>query len=167
MKKKTNSTANKKSGKSGNWFETQAMKNQVSQNSKPESSGKTAKAQHADYKPVAEAPIIKVQAKSKKEAAHYEAAYAFAQRMSDPNSSEQMTVHLNMQDELVFNIKQDEVYQSLWTKGELMLLVAFQRNWKTAPLQISEEEADEFDDLDTDEGKFDYLYETGMAVFEG
>lgn len=167
MKKKASNTPHKKSGKSVNWFEAQAMKNQASPQAKSESSKQTAKPKQADYKPVTEAPIIKVQAKSKKEAEHYEAAYAFAQRMSDPNSSEQMTVHLNMRDELEFNIKQDDRFQALWESGELMLLVAFPRNWKTAPLQISEEEADEFDDLDTEEGKFDYLYETGMAVFEG
>lgn len=152
MNKKNSNKPSKKSGKSFNWFEAPKQ---------------TPKKQEVDYKPVVEAPIIKVQAKSTKEAAHYEAAFAFAQRMSDPNSSEQMTVHLNMQDELLFNMKQDETYKTLWEKGELMLLVAFPRNWKTVALNLSEEEADDFDDLDTDEGKFDYLYETGMAVFEG
>ncbi len=167
MKKSSGNTSKKKGGKSTNWFETQAMKAQTPQEALDSANTQPTKTNQPDYKPVAEAPIVKVQAKSKREVEHYEAAYAFAQRMSDPKNDTRMTIHLNMQDELVFNMPEDEHYKALWEKGELMLLVAFPRNWKTMPLSISEEEAEEFDELDTDDGRFDFLYETGMSVFEG
>lgn len=158
MKKVNNSKGKSKNG--GNWFKAQEEKKTT-----PLEKNSSKKPSAAAYKPVEEAPIIQVQMKSKREAAHFEAAYAFAQRMSDPKSEEVMTVHLNMQDELVFNILKDEHYERLWQVGELMLLVEFPRNWKTAELDIPEDEADDFDDIDSDADKFDYLYETGMAVY--
>lgn len=162
MKKSSGNTQKKKGGKAVNWFEAQAAKGE--QSNAPQ---KPQQAKQMDFKPLDEAPIVKVQMKSKREAAHYEAAFAFAMRMSDAKSEERMTVHLNMQDELVFNMPEDESYEALWKKGELMLLVAFPRNWKTMSLNLSEDEEEDFDDLDTDEGRFDYLYETGMAIYEG
>lgn len=165
MKKNTSGGKGSKQ-KSVNWFKEQEKKQSTLATPPQSDENRFQNKQGSDYQPLDEAPIVKVQMKSKKEAEHFEAAYAFALKTSDPSSSEVMTVHLNMKDELIFNMEQDQTYLELWERGELMRLVAFPRNWRQAPLELSEEDEDSFGSLETDEDRFDYLYETGMAIYE-
>lgn len=155
---------------SKNWFLEQqnaAVQKSDSEKSKPAQMPKAS-----TYKSLEALPIVKVQMNSKREAEHFERAYQFALQNSDPNSQDIMTVHLDMNDEIHFNRVQDEAFQIAWQKGELMLLVAFPKNWKTmdltAHLELEEMDEDEDDlDFDAPEDRFDYLYENGMAVYEG
>lgn len=173
-KVKTNlNNKGKQAGKnnSKNWF----LEKEKSETTKSgsEKSNPVQKAKTSTYKSMEALPIVKVQMKSKREAEHFEKAYQFALKNSDPNSQEIMTVHLDMKDEIHFNMIQDESFQKAWQKGELMLLVAFPKNWETMELtaepDLEDFEEDEEEDLDFDspEDRFDYLYENGMAVYEG
>lgn len=172
-KVKTNSkNKGKASGKnnSNNWFIQQQNASNQNSNSEKDNSSKMPKA--STYKSLETLPIVKVQMNSKREAEHFERAYQFALKNSDPKSQEIMTVHLDMKDEVHFNMVQDEAFKAAWQKGELMLLVAFPKNWKTMNLMADldleelEEDAEDFD-FDSPEDRFDYLYENGMAVYEG
>lgn len=149
-----------KKGNNANWFLAQeAKKGAVA---KP-----SVKAPKEEYKEV-NLPIVKVQMNSKKEDQHFNEALAFARNVSDARSTDIQTVHLNMKDELVFNMKQDEAFEALWKAGELMLLIAFPKNWKTMDLSGLElDEDDDLEDLEDEYERFDYLYENGMAVYEG
>ncbi len=163
-----NSSRQVAKNKQNNWFKAQEEKKSFGKSPVKPAATEAQKGTAADYKELEEAPIVKVQMNSSKEEEHFEAAFAFAMKMSDPNSSEMMTIHLNMRDDLIFNMKQNHVYKALWEKKELMLLVEFPRNWKTLkPAVELDDEEDAFDDLEDDADKFDYLYETGMAIYEG
>ena len=146
-----------------NWFVEQENK-QIAAKSKP-----IEKEKQTTYKSLEMLPIVKVQMNSSREAEHFKAAYQFALKNSDPKSTEIMTVHLDMKDEIHFNMIQDEAFQTMWKKGELMQLIAFPKNWKTMPMEMEVEIDEEEDDdmtFETDEDRFDYLYETGMSVCE-
>lgn len=123
-------------------------------------------------------PILSVLEKSKKEDDHFQSALAFANKVSDPKSTAIQTVHVTMQDTLVFNMKKDAEYNSLWTSQQLAQLVAFPRNWKTIGLRDlikvlaidlddfdddGDNDFDEWDDLSAEE-RFDLLFETGLQV---
>ncbi len=146
-----------------NWFVEQQQKQAAPKSKMP------AEEKQESYKSLETLPIVKVQMNSSREAEHFQTVYQFALKNSDPKSSEIMTVHLDMKDEIHFNMVQDEAYQSLWKKGELMLLVAFPKNWKTMNIEVDPDMEDEDEDMtfDTDEERFDYLYEIGMSVYEG
>lgn len=162
MTQKNKGTQRGKSG-SKNWFVEQQQKQAVPKSQIP------AEEKTESYKSLETLPIVKVQMKSNREEEHFKAAYQFALKSSDPKSSEVMTVHLDMQDEIHFNMEQDEAFKSAWKKGELMLLIAFPKNWKTMTIEADPDMEDEDEDMsfETDEDKFDYLYETGMSVYEG
>jgi hypothetical protein len=148
-------------GSNVNWFKEQDEKRLAAGNKV-----KAVKPAN-DYRQADDAPILRVQMNSKNEEKHFEESLAFAQRVSDPESTEVMTVHLNMDDELVFNMVQDESFDRLWKEGKLMLLVSFPRNWKTMAIEaVDEEDDDDTPDLESDTDRFDYLYESGMAVYE-
>lgn len=168
MKKNNSGNKNTKANKV-NWFKSQEEKK--AETASGSQAGVTIRENKpsSGYKQLEDAPILKMQMNSKKESEHFAAAYAFAQKVSDPSSDEIMTIHLNMKDELVFNIKKDDAYEAQWKSGELMLLVAFPKNWKSIQVSVDadDDEDDEFLDIDSDEDKFDYLYETGMALYEG
>lgn len=169
MSKMKTSSKNKgkSTGKSNskNWF----LEQQKPAPSKAKSDQGT---KNNSYQSLETLPIVKVQMKSNREAEHFEKAYQFALKNSDPHSQEIMTVHLNMRDEVQFNMVQDEAFQNVWKRGELMLLVAFPKNWKTMDMKVfldleeMDEDEDELD-FDSQEDRFDYLYENGMAVYEG
>lgn len=141
--------------KKQNWFQQQANKEKTKQKD-------TAK---PSFKPLKKLPILDVLHKSKKEEAHFKEAFAFAKKVSDPNSHDMQTIHLNMQDQLVFNMPQDETYQRLWESGQLLLLVEFPKCWETMPLTIDDEWDDEPEEILDDFDRFDYLYETGLKVY--
>ncbi len=147
-----------------NWFVEQQNKQDLPKTKVP------AQEKQTTYKSLEILPIVKVQMNSNREAEHFKAAYQFALKNSDPKSTEIMTVHLDMKDEIHFNMIQDEAFQAMWKKGELMQLIAFPKNWKTMPIEMEAELDEEEDDdlnFETDEDRFDYLYETGMSVYEG
>jgi hypothetical protein len=161
-------------GKNVNWFKQQDEK-RIAAGGGPKPSkknaapGKTAQPAKSapDFRKVDDAPILTVQMNSKNEERHFEEAFTFAQMVSDPSSDAIMTIHLNMNDELVFNMKQDETFDQLWKQKKLMLLVAFPKNWKTMTIDAFDDEDDEPIELETDMDRFDYLYEAGMSMYEG
>ncbi|MCK8060447.1 MULTISPECIES: hypothetical protein [unclassified Fusibacter] len=146
----------KKSNKKPNYFQQQEANKK---NPEP-------KRDKAHYKEVKKAPILKVLEKSQNEEAHFDACYRFAKKMSDPNSTEIQTVHLNMKDQLLFNMEQDEEFTRLWQAHELLLLVEFPKNWKTMEIDTGEEYDDDDFDFEDVEERFDYLYETSMRIYE-
>lgn len=120
-----------------------------------------------DFEAIENAPILEVQLKSNRDEEHFKHALSFALSVSSADSTEIQTIHLNMKDELVFNMPKDESFKELWEKKELMLLVEFPRNWKTMPITLTEDDEDEYGDLKDPEERFDYLYENGMALYQG
>lgn len=111
-------------------------------------------------------PILNVKITPEKEAAHFQAAFDYAMKMSNPNSTEMITIHMTMDGNLLFDAVQDDHFKTLWANKELMCLIEIPRNWKTMTLIDLDEEALEDLDLDNPEDRFDYLYETGMFIAE-
>ncbi len=111
-------------------------------------------------------PILALKITPEKELDNFERAYAYALKMSDPASTEPIYIHLNMAGELLFDVNQDEAFHQLWKSQQLMCLIKLPRNWKTMPLEETDEE--DLDDLNLNDPKdrFDYLYETGMFIAE-
>ncbi len=158
--------------KNTNWFE----QNQKSNNPKEATQKKASASKVIEVK----SPILSVLEKSKKEDLHYREALAFAYKHSNAKNDILHTVHLTMQDTLVFDIPKDAAYEKLWRQHELALLVSFPANWKSISLagiskalQIDPESDDLFEDADFDEWdhleadeRFDLLYETGLRIYE-
>lgn len=148
--------------KNVNWFKEQEKKQmEQSKKSSDQPKAKTS----SEYKEV-KAPIMQVKINPKVEDQHFRDALAFAMKMSDSNSSEIMTVHMDMSLKLHFNMAKDENFQTLWREKKLMCLIAFPRNWKTMVIEpLDDEDAEDYDFSDPIE-RFEYLYEIGMSISE-
>jgi hypothetical protein len=119
-------------------------------------------------------PIIQVLEKSSKDEQHFNETYAYAQKCSDPNSTDIQRVYLTMRDTLAFNLSNSKEVESLTQKGELLELASFPNNWKTIALSDlthllnldldeDDEDEDEFDDM-TPRERFDFIYEHGLKL---